>query len=377
MVKLSCAVLCVAVLLAASVNATAVQYRIQDLGTLSGGVASNAYDVNDFGRVVGWSSSSSANYARPVTWSPQGAISMLGTVTGKPYGASYAVSSTGQAVGVLCDWSDTASGVATLWNANGNPTILGTLPGDHYSAATAINSNGQVVGWSKRAGARYSRAFLWSASTGMQEITLLPNAVGGVATDINDTGHIVGYAVVTKQLPGYLEEYSRAFRRDGSTITDLGTVAGKYSTAQAISSNGQVVGESTFATDHSQTHAAFWSPQGTATDLTPSIYWAFYTWATDVNNLGQIVGTSYLGDQDHAALWDGAGHVTDLGTLSPQDNYSHAMGINNSGLIVGYGHTSSGDRAFLWTPVPEPSTLLVLLCGIGGMSGVMWRRWMR
>jgi len=75
-----------------------------------------------------------------------------------------------------------------------------------------------------------------------------------------------------------------------------------------------------------------------ATDLGPG-------YANDVNDLGQVVGTS----ASHAVLWDGAA-VRDLGTLpAPYDSSSAAVAINNRGQIIGNSEDSQGhDHAFIW-----------------------------
>jgi probable HAF family extracellular repeat protein len=65
------------------------------------------------------------------------------------------------------------------------------------------------------------------------------------------------------------------------------------------------------------------------------------------------------------------GIPTDLGTL-PGYPYGEALGINISGQIVGSSTTGAGNgHACLWEPVPEPSAILALLCGLGGLA---WRR---
>jgi probable HAF family extracellular repeat protein len=75
-------------------------------------------------------------------------------------------------------------------------------------------------------------------------------------------------------------------------------------------------------------------------------------------------------------LWNGtAASAFDLhpflASLTPTMYGSQATGINADGSIIGYAYDASGKSyAVLWTPVPEPSTiaLMLVLCGAGSMS---------
>lgn len=117
-------------------------------------------------------------------------------------------------------------------------------------------------------------------------------------------------------------------------IHDLGTLGSPgpfggppYSSAHAINGNGQIVGES----DTDDAHHPFLWESGSLRDLgTLGGGWGV---AWDINDLGQVVGTSTVAaGRQHAFFWDG-GVMRDLGTLS--GGYSMATRINGVGQVLG------------------------------------------
>ena len=92
--------------------------------------------------------------------------------------------------------------------------------------------------------------------------------------------------------------------------------------------------------------------------------------AIAINKRGDVVG--YSGPDDntpHACIWS-QGVVTDLNTLIPAGSgwvLQRAVDINDSETILGIGDYQGQDRAFLLAIVPEPSTFVVLACGMVGI----------
>src|SRR5919108_2188477 len=139
------------------------------------------------------------------------------------------------------------------------------------------------------------------------------------------------------------------------TIIDLGALAGNTSRAEDINERGQVVGSSTTASG--ETHAFLWQ-DGVMHDLgTPEgINTAD---ARAVNDRGQIVGSGRCVCPPEpgpfsALLWRD-GEITNLGTLGRLFDSSAANGINNRGQIVGSSWTlmvhpeaPENERAVLW-----------------------------
>ena len=154
----------------------------------------------------------------------------------------------------------------------------------------------------------------------------------------------------------------------GYSFTDLGTLGGQFSRANAINNAGQIAGYSYLAGDPMNTpfHAVLW--QGTTTtDL--GTLGGQNSEARAINAAGQIAGVAYLTNgARHATVWTGS-TTTDLGTLAgPGGFVSDAYGINQAGTVVGQSISSSGFDATLWNG--PAATNLTAQTGLVIASGI-------
>lgn len=308
----------------------------------------------------------------------------------------------------------------------GNITDLRTLPGanDSSISARAINNEGFVVG------TRNNQAFLFDGNS-LSEVARTPAgnsfSTPTSAFGINDAGQIA----FNHELGGFMFTVDVYLRdNSGSTTRVLSDASGS-----AINNNGDVLGSAPARGRRGPGIGVLYS-EGTTTNLISSGYCnPFFTnpscfspsiVATDINNLGQVIGRGPVGEPSsnapvHALLWtdpknDRVG--TGLGTLgegSSQANgindlaqivgtsslanstsqraflweegtildlnslladstgweLTSALEINNLGQIVGSGLLNGEQRGFVLTPVPEPSSTLGLL-GVAAMGFATW-----
>jgi probable HAF family extracellular repeat protein len=265
--------------------------------------------------------------------------------------------------------------------ARNSPEDLGTLEGGYESEANAVNSSGQVVGaslntvpdtnsmqagtfwlWGSPTGEggitppyQYqTRAFLWDKKNGMQDLGTLPGGTDAQAILINERGQVVGYSYTSSTpspacLAGFLTTGSFIWDKQNGMV-DLGGLGGTCTLVTDINNRGQVIGTSNLTGDLSQ-HAFLWE-HGSLQDLGGSLGGDF-TGAFVMNAKGEAVGYAYLSGDTvfHATLWKHIGEMTDLGAVG-NDQCSYATGINADGQVVG-GSLSSCDvnnatfRAFL------------------------------
>ena len=113
--------------------------------------------------------------------------------------------------------------------------------------------------------------------------------------------------------------------------------------ATAINNRGQVVGSS-------GGRAVVWEAGAAAPAVLSDAGAGSH--ASAINDRGQVVGWASLGGDSHAVLWD-RGTMIDLGTLGGPN--SEARAINAVGQVVGFSDTAATDgagapirRAFLW-----------------------------
>lgn len=113
------------------------------------------------------------------------------------------------------------------------------------------------------------------------------------------------------------------------TITDLGTLGGSASAANAINASGEVVGN---ANTVGGAEHAFSYANGTMTDL-GTLSGGSASNATAINSNGEAVGESTTSSGATNAVEFDSGNVIDLGTDGTSG--SEANGVNDSGTIVG------------------------------------------
>jgi probable HAF family extracellular repeat protein len=361
-------------------------YTIKYLGTLCpegqpicDDAFSRAFDLNIFAQVVGETSTVDHPSGRGTAFrtGPGGApMSALGGIS-----RAFGINDQGTAVGEALLFAGATQ--AFIWPANAPLVLFSSLlgcpsnpslpvPFGCVGHARAANNFGTFVGTANSPGAGPSGGPLHAFRFGLG--LLDPGTLGGTesdAHDINDKGDIVG---VSRNIFGV----RRAFFRPailGASLQPLGTTlcgpafGACESFAYAINESGVIVGESnTFSEPFLGPLQAFrFRPvrrgelphmEKLGTLCTHTLGFLCASAAYDINDVGQIVGSSDISLGGTAAFLYANDTMTDLNAvLSPADQslfrLIDAHGINDLGQIVGtmvnlFG--GGGMRAYLLTP---------------------------
>jgi len=202
--------------------------------------------------------------------------------------------------------------------------------------------------------------FLYDEVNGIMELPTLEGGICSYAWAINDAGKVVGGSYTKDEGPLHAYLYDSF----ADTLTDLGTPPGcSESCAWDINNTGQIVGWS--STSSAEPRAFIYDSVNGFTDL--GVLGYDTSWAYAINDMGQVVGFSQSPRTAlfEAFIWQD-GQMTNLNDLIPANSgwvLREARDINNIGQIVGQGKIDGESRAFLLDPIPEPSSVCLLVFG--------------
>lgn len=346
---------------------------LTDLGTLPGGGISSTNSINSQDQIVGFSENGLIN---PLAGIPElvatvwqdGRIFDLGT-----FGGNFSLASMNndhqQVVGCASNNipdSFTPTNVfyglgfdpnqlrAFLWQGK-KLRDLGTLGGPD-ACAVWINDRGQIAGASftnsnvnPETGLPTLDPFLWDDGK-MLDLGTLGGTVG-LAFMVNNRGQLIGIsslaeapgACITAPFNG--TPGCHAILWDRGVLTDLGTLGGKFSIANWINDEGEIVGVA--SNQNEQTVFAFVWKKGLMTNL-GTLPGDCGSEAFAINASGQVVGQSIPcdGSPNRAVLWQPGGPALDLNALvNPGSGLllTDPKIINDAGAIVLEGFLANGD----------------------------------
>ncbi|MDY6990724.1 MAG: hypothetical protein SWQ30_22005 [Thermodesulfobacteriota bacterium] len=332
-------------------QAKAAQYQCTALDLPTEASWGRAYGINDSGQVVG--NAGGGEYHRGILWNGTTAA-VLSLPSGAASGSALDINDASQVAGMVTIDGDPRP---VRWDA-GNPTLLGLPPRPvNWGDVRAVNEAGQIAGRQQNSGSlgKYEPV-RWDGSVPI-ELNLGPY-LGGELRDINDSANSVGS--VYHATNGWQPALWNGLDPSVLEMPDVHPVPSGH--AYAINNMGQIAGTV------ESSYAVRWdSGVPSILDL-PIGMWL--VGVTDINDLGQVVGSLADSSGSYPVLWNGSEPLL----LPLPDGYSsgEAYGLNSSGEVVGYVWSSELDaQPARWGIVPIPSTALLLAPGLGVLA------WMR
>lgn len=323
------------------------------------------------------------------------------------HGECVFINNSGQIAGTVFIDGNYYSRKPFVWE-NGQFDYIDDLLGES-AVVTGLANDGTMIGYVDGLHTNDQRPCYWDKS-GPHYLELPQGCTGGMPHAINDHGEIVGTVFsddadyiarwdstgvhIQGLIPDYKEGFASDINNDGIAVADFGyrTAGGSIGDltsrywddtglhelnpptfplshekftyvcmVNAINDSGAMVG--TANSDQCTYNIALWDSDGIH-DL--GVGWGA---AYDINNNGIVVG-----DKGFEAFVKDADGVQVLSGIEGS-TYNTARQVNKDGWIVGFSDDGNGTNyAVLWRPVPEPSSIVVLLGGIGSVGGMIIRR---
>ena len=282
-----------------------------DAGVVTSLAIDGASDVNRFGQVVGYRlQDPRGGMPTPVVWDDGVVTDLAGS------GVASAINDVGQIVGSRTGLLPDGEESPVLWQNGAIVDLPIPFEDGHGGFAKGINESGQIAGTVLDL-FMDSHAVIWTGG--------VPTELGlGEAAAINDAGQVVGTQSVSDAV-GNTEYFAVLW--DHGTVVPLGS-----GVALGINNAGQVVGYRVVGPD-SQWAPVIWQ-DGVETVL-PVRAGSVSTFATDINDAGQIVGTERdSAGHEHALMWT----LAPTTTITPIDikpgSRTNRVNLNGNGAIT-------------------------------------------
>ena len=286
---------------------------------------------------------------------PTYTVKILGTLRTDGTGTSYAGGIND--AGVVVGGASSASGTVVFrWRQGTGMTDRGLLVPPYASYGLSINSADAMCGYGLTQSSGFAGPFRENPAGPLKPLPRFAGGGDGYAYRIAENGVSVGWSnagsgcgyAACPSNPGHAVAWDSA-----AVLTPLPDLGGDFSAATDISPDGtKICG---YAANGAAQTRAFRLVAGIATALPPL---AGYTDsdAWGINDAGQVVGSSILGNDRRATLWN-ANAPIDLGATAGSIG-SIAIQVNPSGTIAGYAILpGSTYRATTFAPFTPPADL--------------------
>lgn len=343
--------------LAAIAGATLAQtYQVVEIAPFSGGTNSRAFDVNDFGNVVGDAQNSAGQnraFFYDLSTGQKTAVPVFAnTLTGTAWG----LNDSNMVVGHHeVEWQSNTTRDRAWWWMPGQTIVQ--IP--NFSASTSfearayeINEDGVACGQATgRNGSNAWQGFTWTGRGGtvwrgtLTGSTLFDSGL----YDINGFETTVGFSDDAAGDPHGIRIPS------GGAMVDLGILSPGFAMwMRAVNDTTQMVGVAqidfnTFeAVRKNGGGSTFWLGKlpGSSSDDSSQ--------ANDINANGSVVGECEVGNLNSLAVIHNGSTWVDLNTRIPAGSgwvLRSAQAISDTGYIAGYGEKGGATRAFLLRPM--------------------------
>lgn len=261
-----------------------------------------------------------------------------------------------------------------------NPNNISFLSDEYSDLPTDINDAGQIVGiLSVSFNNRFQPGWFWSRETGrvwINDSSGQVNTIAIVPSSINNAGQVAVY----RRSSDY-GSWSGIWSQSGRINVLEDSFYFRSNAANGINNLGQVVGYTNFSSEpifndsgevveyQGNDHAVLWNSSTERIDI-GTLPGGERSYATAINDAGQVVGYSESSNGTRAFVWNQASGITDLGTL-PGEDYSRAYAINNQGQVLGFSGSGNRQSSFLWSDDTGMIPLPIIASDINDLGQVV------